>query len=175
MCTSFSYAQETGKFRGGLDAGWLHLIEGEGGILGAIEFKYNLFKNMNIGLKTEAIGFKVHKSHDELLMFFSATYDYYLHYTNTIFSPFIGAGLGYYFSKSVDQSDQSSYPQDRILHHNNPMCFFRCGLEISKFRFSLDYNIIRKSKKFKDNRYCDYFSLAIGFYIGGGKWKKKLE
>jgi hypothetical protein len=53
ICTNFSFAQETGKWRGGFESGCLFPIEGAFGILGLVELKYNLHDNMNVGLKTE--------------------------------------------------------------------------------------------------------------------------
>ena len=46
-------AQEQGKFRVGLDAGYA-MPSGGGGILFAIEPKYNIADNMNIGIRFES-------------------------------------------------------------------------------------------------------------------------
>jgi opacity protein-like surface antigen len=102
LCTSLSFAQESGKFRGGIEVGSLYphtgFIKGSIDVLGAAEIKYNLQKNMNIGFKAETTSFTKHFHHINLKSF-SVSYDYYFHSTNKQFSPFIGAGLGYYFCK----------------------------------------------------------------------------
>jgi hypothetical protein len=169
MCINFSYAQETGKFRGGLDVGFspYNSTVNNFGFLGAMELKYNFQKNMNVGLKTEAMSIRTCKCYGAELLSFSVSYDYYFHYKNKTFSPFIAAGLGYYFRRAHEGHT------DILYKYNNPTCFFRTGFELWKFRTSLTYNLIRKPQKYK-NRNIDYISFTIGFYIGGGKWRKKL-
>ena len=165
---NISSAQDAGKLRTGLEIGCLFPHEGGFGFLDAIEFKYNLQNNMNIGLKTEVAGFYKSKSYAAEVLSFSATYDYYFHSKESRFSPFIGAGLGYYFCEG-DTSEEYKYKRSK---YNNPMCLIRAGFEIRKFRMSLTYNLIRKSNEINYwNRNNDYVSLNIGFYIGGGKWK----
>jgi hypothetical protein len=63
ICANFSFAQESGKFRAGLETGCLYPHKGAFGLLGAAELKYNLQNNMNIGLKTEVTSFWKHKSY----------------------------------------------------------------------------------------------------------------
>ena len=169
-CANLSLAQESGKWRGGLETGFLYPYQGAFGILGAAELKYNLQKNMNVGLKLEATSFMKSKSYSADLLSFSATYDYYLHYTNRQFSPFIGAGAGYYFCKANDYSEELE--EKAHSKYNNPTGFIRTGFELWRFRMSLAYNLIRKSSEAnQDNRNSDYVSLTFGFYLGGGKWK----
>ena len=169
MCTFFSFAQEVGKFRGGLETGFpIHEEFLPIPTVLAMEFKYNFYKNMNVGFKTEATVFNTCKCYDLELLSVSATYDYYFHYTNTIFSPFIGAGFGYYFARSHEEHTETHFK------FNYPTAFVRTGLEIWKIRATFAYNLIRKPKKF-NNKNIDYMSLTIGFYIGGGKWKQQMR
>jgi len=179
LCTiilgvNLSFAQETGKWRGGLEGGFLYPVEGSIGILGAAEVKYNIQKNMNVGLKTEVTSYMLNKSQSGKLLSFSFTYDYYLHYANRKFSPFVGGGLGYFFCKINDfvyVDDSHEYEVDRKI--NNPTVFIRTGFEVWKFRTTLACNLARKpSEKHIEMRINDYISLSIGFYLGGGKWKK---
>ncbi|MDR2887467.1 MAG: hypothetical protein LBV26_05645 [Bacteroidales bacterium] len=139
------------------------------GISGALEVKYNVQNNMNAGLKTDAVFMIIHKdNHAELLNFYF-TYDYYFHYGNSRFSPFIGGGLGYYFG----QFYQNDYYNAGINRINNPTCFVRGGFEAGKFRLSLAYHLIREKKEGYKRINYDYLSLSAGFYIGGGKWNRK--
>jgi outer membrane protein W len=166
-CTNFSFAQEVGRFRGGLETGFaFHEEFMPIPTVLAMELKYNFYKNMNVGLKTEAAVFRTCKCYDLELLSVSATYDYYFHYKNSIFSPFIGAGLGYYFARGHEEHTETHFK------YNNPTGFVRAGLEIWKIRASFAYNLTIKPKKY-NNRNIDYMSLTIGFYIGGGKWKQK--
>ena len=159
------FAQEAGKFRAGFEEGYLFPSKtGSFGFLGAIELKYNLQNNMNVGLKVEAAttaGFTCYGA-DVLSLFIS--YEYYFHSTGRRSSPFLGAGFGYCFSEVLD----CAYYGSRHAKFNNPTCFIRAGYEIRKFRVSLTYNLIRNPNA---KYYLDYASLNVGFYIGGGKWK----
>jgi len=169
MYPNLSFAQETRKFRGGLETGFSYYEEFMPvPLLLAMEFKYNFFKNMNVGFKTEAIILRTCKCHDLELLSVSATYDYYFHYTNTHFAPFVGAGLGYYFARGHKDHTETHFK------FNNPTVFIRTGLEIWKVRATFAYNLIRKPKKYND-RDIDYMSFTIGFYIGGGKWKQQTK
>ena len=175
LCTGISFAQEIGKWRGGVEAGCLHPHQGAFGFLGAAEVKYNLQDNMNAGFKTETTSFWKDKSYDAKLLIFSITYDYYFHYTNTQLSPFFGTGLGYYFCKANDWdyfNDENSDYTDILRRTNNPTGFIRTGFEAGKFRMSLAYNWIRKLSEKNQGKNNDYVSLSFGFYLGGGKWEK---
>ena len=172
FCTNISFAQESGKWRGGIEIGCLYPHKGAFGFLGAVEAKYNLKNNMNIGLKTEATSFWKHENYDAKLLSFSITYDYYLHYANRQFAPFIGAGLGYYFCKANDWDYE---PSGILRKTNNPTGFIRTGFEAGKFRTTLAYNWIRKPSENFDGKNNDYVSMSFGFYLGGGNWKKINE
>ena len=94
------------------------------------------------------------------------TYDYYFN-KNKAYTPFLGGGLGVYvIGSGSDNIDEQGFgPQIGGM--------VRGGIELSKFRIALEYNIIPKSdlalgKSMKNS----YFGASIGFYIGGGKWKK---
>ena len=168
LCTSISFAQEIGKWRGGLEVGCLYPHQGGFGFLGAAEMKCNLQNNMNVGFKTEATSFWKNKNYSAKLLSFSVTYDYYLHYTNTRFSPFVGTGLGYYFCKSYDGGYDD--PERKM---NNPTGFIRTGFEAGKFRTTLTYNLVRQPNGRDEDKNNDYVALSFGFYLGGEKWKKK--
>ena len=171
MGSSSVFAQEAGKLRAGLEIGCLLPLEGGGGVLGAIELKYNLQNNMNVGLKTEVAGFLKHESYDAVTSFFSATYDYYFYSTCNRISYFVGVGLGYYYCKAWDMYYRN-YNLDLNSKFNNPAFFIRSGFELGKFRTSLTYNLIRKPSEISPHsRKNDYLALNIGFYLGGGKWK----
>jgi hypothetical protein len=75
FCTNLSFAQESGKWRGGLEGGDLYPHEGGFGFfLGAAEVKYNLQNNMNVGFKTEVTRFFKSKNYSaELLSFIHST------------------------------------------------------------------------------------------------------
>lgn len=160
-------AQEVGKFRAGFETGFLVPHEGGAGVSGAFELKYNIQNKMNIGLRTEIASYYKNKNYSAYLLSILATYDYYFNSKNRIFSPFCGGGIGYYFCSASD------YPYEKLSNYNNPTYTLRFGAEMGKLRLSLAYNSIRKRNEANSsNRNSDYVCLNIGFYIGGGKWRK---
>ncbi|MCK5814956.1 MAG: hypothetical protein KAH07_03330 [Flavobacteriaceae bacterium] len=148
--------QEKGEIRVGLDLGAFFNDNGGSGLL-SLETKYNLTDNSNIGIR---IGTKVNPFEflfdDEYTAHIIATYDYYFHYKKTAIFPFLGGGLGLY---------------EGFNSGNNFGGMIRAGLELSKFRLTLEYNIIpgNNALGYKNS----YFGTSVGFYIGGGKWKRK--
>ena len=170
ICASSSFAQEAGKWRIGADIGMLRLNNSSNepfglGFLGAAELKYNLQNNMNIGLRAEAIVFQNNMSDAGSLVSFSATYDYYF-LAGKQFSPFIGAGLGYYFINHRYFSKE--------FKNDNPTCLARIGFEFGRFRTALTYNFrIRSWDPLYPTFYYDrsYLSLTIGYYFGGDRRK----
>ena len=124
---------------------------------------------MNVGFKAEYAGIIKSKSDSADILSFLVAFDYYFHSTGKRYSPFIGAGLGYFFC----EARSASYIQsERYSKYNNPSCLIRVGYEIRKCRMSLTYNLIRKPTEiYWDNKNYDYMSLNIGFYLGGGKWE----
>ena len=160
ICANFSFAQESGRWRTGLDAG-IRVIPKYIGFLGAIELKYNLRSDMNIGLRVENMYFQNNQSDDGRLLSFYMTYDYYLNNARSQYSPFIGVGLGYYFC------DAQYFTND--ITYNNPTCLFRIGFEFWKLRTSLTYAVVRTNETIFYNKHKDYISLTVGCFLGGGK------
>jgi len=161
-------AQEKDKFRFGIDLGYVFANAG-GGLLFDVEPKLNITDNSNIGIRI-GVAASVADFEGSLDADVNAniigTYDYYFN-KNKAYTPFLGGGLGVYvIGSGSDNIDEQGFgPQIGGM--------VRGGIELSKFRIALEYNIIPKSdlalgKSMKNS----YFGASIGFYIGGGKWKK---
>ena len=96
-----SHAQEEGKFRVGLEAGYT-MPDGGGGVLIAIEPKYNIADNMNIGLRFESAAMAKNVTDSGLTVeadlaasaSYLGTFDYYFHNGSSSFAPFFGVGAG---------------------------------------------------------------------------------
>lgn len=155
--TSIS-AQEKGKIRAGLDLGGY--FNDDGGVLLSLEVKYNLTDNSNVGMR---FGAKSDPLGGDAANYISATYDYYFHNNNSSRAPFIGAGLGGYSGVYDDKFNFTG--------------MIRGGVELRKFRISLEYNLIPDTEliigDFSIVYKNSYFGASIGFYVGGGKWKSK--
>ncbi len=178
------YGQEQGKFRFGFDLGYTVSDGRQGGML-ALEPKYNIFGNLNIGLRIEAAtlvkeikgyGFTV-EADVALNGLYALTADYYFNHHNSSFAPFIGGGFGYATLARLDTNDEdfmnnNESIEDEIDINNKPVGIFRTGFEWGKLRVAAIYNLIGDSEA--DNGVAlanSYFGLSIGFYGGGGAWK----
>ena len=168
-------AQEKGKFRAGLDLGLAFAGSG-GGFLFSIEPKYNLTDNSNVGLRigTAAYARNILSDIDLDVSVNSnvlATYDYYFNKGNSSTAPFLGAGLGIYSLASI-KSDSFIY--DELGTGTEFGGMIRGGVEFGKLRLALEYNIVPKTDFLLGSSIKNsYLGFSIGFYLGGGKWKKE--
>lgn len=179
-------AQEAGKFRFGVELG-PNIANQGGGIHFSLEPKINLAKEYNIGLSffTSYLALRSFDIVGEQsfnagisLSFFSGiapVFNYYFQ-TPIMLKPFLGAGLGYAYIGGVN----FLLNQEGIdLTSGLGIAYIgliQGGFELSKFRFSFNYNIlpntllvnVTNNDKYKIAN--SHFSAKIGFYIGGGKW-----
>ncbi len=181
-------AQEKGKFRVGLDLGYTVPMAGGGGVLFYLEPKYNIQENMNIGLRIGGASMVrdlvIYSNSDDgtakvaVNGSYVLTYDYYFKTPGSNFAPFVGAGLGWMNFASID-FDTTVDPEDYgNLSGNSAFApVLRAGFEASKFRLSLDYNFVPKSELIDTfgnvigETSNAYLGIAVGFYVGGGKWR----
>jgi outer membrane protein W len=180
----FANAQEEGKFRVGLDLGYA-MPKGGGGILYALEAKYNLKDNMNVGLRWggAAMAKSISDNLDAEVStngVIAGTFDYYFHKSGSSFAPFVGAGVGYY---TLGNIGLSAVGNDLNLDASSKFGgLVRGGFELGKFRMGLEYNLIPKSTATTVNVLNltagerkianSYLGISLGFYVGGGKWSK---
>jgi len=157
--------QEQGKFRVGLDLGYV--FEKDGGALFSIEPKYNITDNSNIGLRlgtAASIGISDADANISIL----GTYDYYFNSQESSISPFLGVGLGYFVLGDIGGSGLGV----AINLGEQFGALVRGGVELGKLRIALEYNILPKSDlEFGESIKNSYLGASIGFYVGGGKWK----
>ena len=178
-------SQVKGKWRGGVDMGWgfISPVAGSGTILSYIpttdlNIGYNLTKNMNVGFKAGWGGVMLVNRYHYLgntNCNFTGTYTYYFGKRTNLFIPFVGGGLGVYVLFPYHKKETKFGG------------FLSTGFEIGKFRFAANCELILPTKvvhyyydewgtdkeeniKIKNS----YFSVTVGFYIGGGNRKKAL-
>ncbi|UOB16137.1 outer membrane beta-barrel protein [Abyssalbus ytuae] len=175
-------AQEEGKFRVGLDLGFAS-TSGGGGVLISLEPKYNLSDNMNVGIRLGSAAFARTLEGDggsiDLDVATNASYlgtfDYYFSKGNSIIAPYLGAGLGIYSlaSSKVTISDSIGEESLDIEGKSEFGGMIRGGVELGKFRIGIEYNLIPKTD-FDNGLEAknSYLGFSLGFYVGGGKWKK---
>jgi outer membrane protein X len=188
LAVANGYSQEKGKFRVGLDLGFVPTGGGGGGMF-SIEPKFNITDNMNVGLRLGGAGIArdiQSNSGQSTTAKISAngsiigTYDYYFHKSGSAFAPYIGAGFGYYEIANVE-FDDSNVNQSTTLNPDSSGeigGLVRAGFEWGKFRMGVEYNFIPDST-LQDINGVDrgevansYVGIHLGFYLGGGKWGK---
>ena len=176
------FSQEQGKIRGGLNLG-LCVPKGGFGVAGDIQLGYNIQDNMNVGVrfglagmgKVNPLGGVDFGTSLNLL----GTYTYYFNSGQSSFAPFIGGGLGFYTLFELSFNEQYGVYMDAGTY---PGGMLTAGFEARKFRMSLEYHLLptttitvegTPSKEIKNHKIKNsYLAINIGFYIGGGKWKK---
>lgn len=189
LLTINSFSQEIDKFRVGIDLGWTLPTAGGGGFLFTIEPKYNIKENLNIGLRMSSatmvkdVEFKNTNENADGKLAANSTYlatlDYYF-YKGKNFVPYLGFGAGYAKLANIrfDMVSDVKLENEEIKLNGKFAGLLRGGFEWGKFRFGADFNLIPKSK-LKDGILSEdaeisnsYFSFNLGFFIGGGRWKK---
>lgn len=181
------YSQEKGKFRVGLDFGFVPTGGGGGGLF-SIEPKINIKDNMNVGLRFGGAGIAkdIQNNSTSTSAEISAngslvgTYDYYFHKSGSgsSFAPYIGAGVGYYSLANVKVDDTSNSSEITPEVSGVMGGLIRGGFEWAGFRMGLEYNFIPDSDLQDLNGNVvgtaknTYLGIHIGFFVGGGKWGK---
>ncbi len=179
-----SQSQEKGKFRVGADIG-VGLVSNGEGFTGGVNLKYNLLNNLNVGvkfglgmiLKDYSQNF-VTTSLVKNLLFIT---DYYFYNGYGSFAPYFGGGIGYFRNQNIYADEET---QANIIWKDFPATkslggTIRAGFELGKIRFSAEYYIIPSSTLYnldlnttEENSENSFINLSVGFYIGGGKWRK---
>ena len=139
----------------------------EFGILLAMEPKFALTDQLNLGLRLETTlmsqNIREHGggfSGDPINMGgYLITLDYYL--TLTDFRPFFGVGSGLSSIEIINDSNE-------YLTEDTFDLMFRTGFELKPIRMGIEYNINGHTKSFPWN---NYLSLKAGLFFGGKRLK----
>ncbi|WP_276479817.1 OmpW family outer membrane protein [Paraflavitalea pollutisoli] len=154
----------------------------KGGVLFALEPKYEVIPNLSVGLRIEAavmargtVDAQGYASEVDVKAAGSylLTGDYY--FTETTVRPFVGIGLGIYSlaSASADENTTAVSAGSKFGQ------LIRGGVEISHFRLGVEYNIVPATT----TEYIDYnteakttlktkngyLGIKVGVCIGGGR------
>ncbi len=188
LAVAHSYSQEKGKFRLGLDLGYVPASGGVGGLL-SLEPKFNIKDNMNVGLRFGITGIVKDIQESSITTTakvsanssFTGTYDYYFHKSGSDFVPYIGAGVGYYSLANVEVDDSTSSEDINPAVTGEMGALVRAGFEWGKFRMGVEYNLVPDSDL--ENLNGDkvgtaknaYLGIHVGFFVGGGKWGRSAK
>jgi outer membrane protein X len=188
LAVANGYSQEKGKFRVGLDLGFVP-SGGGGGVMFSLEPKYNIKDNMNIGLRfgAAAIIKDLNTNVDSPSAKVSAsgsyvgTYDYYFHKSGSSFAPYVGGGFGYYSLANIEVDESAGGSPNTEYSPAVSGAFgglIRGGFEWAGFRMGIEYNLVPDSDLEDVNGNVvgtaknAYLGIHIGFFVGGGKWGK---
>jgi len=178
-------AQQQGKIRVGLNAG-VGLPNAGFGLNGDIDIRYNILDNVNAGVQLGLGGFVKDVVNEN---FQSATMcamtsalingDYYFNKVTSSFAPFLGLGFGTFSIGNVQVLSTSTEPNPSSFSIESKLGgLLRGGFEAGHFRMSLEYNIVPNSKLVNLSNQVvgqtqnSFLNLKIGFYLGGGHWRK---
>ena len=180
------FAQEEGKIRGGLDLGAC-IPKGGSGVCVDLNLGYNLKDNMTVGIRWGLAAMAKVDPFGETgsaaaNINFLGTYSYYFSSGTSPFAPFVGGGLGLYTLAAI-ASNANTVSVDA---GNRLGGMLTAGFELSKLRIALEYNLVPSSAvKYtgtgegialtNDKIKNSYLTITIGFYVGGGKWKKQSK
>jgi len=187
-------AQEKGKIRVGLDGG-LALPNMGAGFDGNLDIRYNIMDNINVGLKFNGglllKDMMVNQSANTASLTTSiisstlATGDYYFNNGSSMFAPYLGAGLGFYkvtnIGLSVSGTTSPTPPTDYspFTAVSTFGGLLRGGFELGHFRMGLEYYLIPRTNVIDMTTMTpsgttanSFLNITLGFYFGGGHWKK---
>lgn len=187
-------AQEKGKIRVGGNLGLTIPAGGAGMAIDLLDIRYNILDNLNAGVKFGGAfmvrdAAEIGENMGEVTMHMSSNFmlvgDYYFNKGTSIFAPFVGGGIGSFsvfdLYAQVEEGESYNYQYDELPVTSNTLGgALRAGFELGKFRMALEYYIIPQTPKYNVANIMQtagmsnnsYLSLNMGFYFGGGKWKK---
>lgn len=173
-----SYAQDFKPFKVGLHLGYAAPSDGGGGVAFALEPAYRINDAIAVGLRIEAAALAKSVGETEAEIATSGSYalfgQYYL--SNNKFRPFVGLGAGLFSNATLEVQDSG------VTGDFDPSASFgffpRVGFDLGHFNLLFDYNIIGATDEvdvpgfgtveLDDEIKNSYFSVKIGFSIGGG-------
>lgn len=179
-------AQEKGKIRVGIDGG-LGFPNSGLGFAGGLDARYNITDNINAGIRVGGAAlFKdiyVNTVTINGINNYLITSDYYFNNDKSSFAPFLGGGIGVNSIQNIKMTiangaSTSISNTSGFLMESKIGALFRGGFEAGHFRMTAEYHLIPNSKVVDLNNAIvgttgnSYLNISIGFYIGGGYWRK---
>lgn len=177
-----SFAQDYKKFKVGIGVGYGVPSEGSGGVLLYLEPMYRVMDQLAVGLRIETAlfaGQPISGTSFTTAAFGVGSYtlngQYY--FSNGLFRPFVGAGLGMFTAAgtSTDLGSGNYYVQAATTVFG---FYPRVGFDFGHFNLSIDYNLIPSQSTQVDlgglgfttqTTNYSYIGLRVGASIGGGK------
>ena len=176
VMTTSAFAQQQGRIRGSLNAGYA-IPTGGGGVAFDAQLGYNITDNMNVGVKWGgAMMGRLSPDGESASISFNnnylATFTYFLN-NGGRFAPFAGIGLGAYGIASFGAGDEHL----SVAGGTKFGGMLTAGFELGRFRLGVEYNLIPSSEvsytgttPARTSIPNSYFAVTLGFVLGGGSW-----
>ena len=176
VMTTSAFAQQQGRVRGSLNAGYA-IPTGGGGVAFDAQLGYNIADNMNVGVKWGgAMMGRLSPDGESASISFNnnylATFTYFLN-NGGRFAPFAGIGLGTYGIASFGAGDEHL----SVAGGTKFGGMLTAGFELGRFRLGVEYNLIPSSEvsytgttPARTSIPNSYFAVTLGFVLGGGSW-----
>ena len=187
-------AQERGKIRVGGNLGLTIPPMGFGGTIDLLDIRYNILDNFNAGVKFGGAFMardvaQLSNDRGEVTMHINSNVmlvgDYYFNKGTSAFAPFIGGGIGSFsifdIYAQVESGEEYNYQYDEFPTATSTLGgALRAGFELGKFRMAMEYYLLPQTDKYDVANIMQsagtsgnsYLTLNIGFYFGGGRWRK---
>lgn len=187
-------AQEKGKIRVGGNLGLTLPTGGAGFAIDVLDIRYNILDNLNAGVKFGGAFMlrdvtQLSPTSAEATMHVNSNImlvsDFYFNKGGSFFAPFVGGSIGSFSIYDIYMLGQSesefNYQINELPNPSRTLGgALRAGFEAGKFRMALEYYLIPQTTKYDVANIMQaagtspnsYLSLNVGFYFGGGKWKK---
>ncbi|GAB4013966.1 hypothetical protein GCM10028808_34900 [Spirosoma migulaei] len=177
-------AQEFKPFKVNMSLGYAKPLSSgvSGGVLFAIEPKYGISDNLDLGLRLEwAVVARAIVSNGNSVSGDIGAFGSYLITGNYLFGtgntrPFLGAGLGLYSIASggtVKVVDGQSTQQVSLVADTKFGGMIRAGLKTGHFVIGVEYNAVPTTSNKLSSTTIDsknaYLGIKLGFDIGGGR------
>lgn len=195
MTTLGLNAQEQGRIRVAGNMGICSPTDGLGMSIDVFDIRYNILDNLNAGIKMGGalmlrdMG-EITSTEGNLTMHLSSNVmfvgDYYFHYGNSAFAPFLGAGFGsfniYDIFMKYDPSQSVNYTYNEFPFPARTVGgSLRGGFELGRLRLAMEYYMIPNTKMYDAANIMQvvgmspnsYMTINLGFYFGGGSWHKR--
>lgn len=161
------------------------------GVLFNLEPKVNLSNHMNVGIRFGVAGVakdityynftEDYEGEISANLSIAGIFDYYFNRGKNNVAPYLGIGYGYYALSNLNVSKGDFDTPEDIGNLDADFKWapiLRAGVELGKFRMGAEYNFVPKSNlqntagEVIGDAINQYLGFTIGFYVGGGRWKK---
>ncbi|HYG02350.1 MAG TPA: hypothetical protein VD927_07880 [Chryseosolibacter sp.] len=168
-------AQLYKKFRIGFGVGYASGSGyASGGAIGTVEPAWRFTDRIIAGMRVEWAGiargdYKDLSANVDVARIFSVGPNVIWYFPGEVVRTFAGAGVASYNMLSIQYKLASGGPVQSSGDESKIGFYPRVGLELAHFVFSIDYNVIPKTRVADTEFRNSYLAIRFGFFLGGGR------